>query len=179
MLAQQPPDLAADRGLAGLAVRPINGEVGTDALGEVSGDRGDLRVGRGVLNASCQRVVEGSLVRGESELLVAPASVAEALGDLYQALDDLGACDLSLLVAGENRLDLLAEDLGLGLVGAGTTFDLALEQLLEQPDLDVGVLGLGCQRVEELVGEHRDIGAVLLGDLRGSRRCLPRRAPRT
>jgi len=73
-----------------------------------------------------------------------------ALGDLDQALDDFGACDLSLLVAGENRLDLLAEDLGLSLVGAGTTFDLALEQLLEQPDLDVGVLCLGRQRVKEL-----------------------------
>jgi hypothetical protein len=46
-------------------------------------------------------------------------------------------------------------DLGLSLVGAGAAFDLALEQLLEQPDLDVGVLGLGRQRVEELARAPR------------------------
>ena len=57
------------------------------------------------------------LLRPRARGLVSSRLMGEAaLGDLDQALDDFGACDLSLLVAGENRLDLLAEDLGLSLV---------------------------------------------------------------
>ena len=48
----------------------------------------------GVLDAAGERVVERRLFNGQPELLVAPASVAQALGDLDEALDDLGACDL-------------------------------------------------------------------------------------
>jgi hypothetical protein len=59
----------------------------------------------------------------------------------------------------QDGVQLLCEKLGLCLVGAASAFDFVLEQLLEQPYLNVWMLGLGRDRVEELLGEDGDVRA--------------------
>ena len=118
MLAEEPLDLAADRGLGRLAVGPVDRQVGADALDEVARDLGELRVDVALVGAAGERVVERCLLDGQTELLVTATGVAQALGDLDEPLDDLGARDLPQLVAVQDRVDLLGEKLGLRLVGA-------------------------------------------------------------
>lgn len=91
VLAEEAPDLAANRGLGRCPVGPVDGEVFPDAFDEVSRDFGELRVDVGRVGATGERVVEGGLLRGEAELLVTATGFAQAPGDLNEALDNFGA----------------------------------------------------------------------------------------
>jgi hypothetical protein len=68
----------------------------------------------------------------------------------------------------QHGVQLVGKELGLCLIAAASAFDFVLQQLLEQPYLDVWMVGLGCDRVEELVGEDGDVRTVLVGE----RECL-------
>ncbi len=59
--------------------------------------------------------------------------------------------------------DLLGEHLRLHPVGRGCVIS-SFKQLLQEPYLHVRVLGALGDRVEELVREHGDLRAILLGD---------------
>lgn len=91
VLAEEPPDLAANRGLGRCPVGPVDGEVFPDALDEVSRDFGELRVDVRRVGAAGKRVVEGGLLRGETQLLVTATGFAQAPGDLNETLDNFGA----------------------------------------------------------------------------------------
>ena len=99
MLPQQALDLRADLCLGGFAVGPINGEVAADVLDELVRDCGEQGVGLHVLSATGQSVIKRSLFLCEAQLLVAMAGIAELLGDLNEARDDLRARELSQVVA--------------------------------------------------------------------------------
>ena len=64
----------------------------------------------------------------------------------------------------QDGVQLLCEKLGLCLVSAVSAFDFVLQQLLEQPYLNVWMLGLGRDRVEELLGEDGDVRTLLIGE---------------
>src|SRR5207249_592319 len=76
---QESLDLDADRCLDRLAVCPVDLEVGADALDEVAGYRGDLRIRIPVLTRASNRVIERCLFNTQSERLVAAASFAHPL----------------------------------------------------------------------------------------------------
>jgi len=90
VLAEEAPDLAANRSLGRCPVGPVDGQVFPDAFDEVSRDFGELRVDVGRVGTAGERVVEGGL-RRETELLVTAAGFAQALGDLNEALNNFGA----------------------------------------------------------------------------------------
>jgi hypothetical protein len=87
VLAEEPPDLAANRSLGRCPVSPVDGEVFPDAFDEVSRNFGELRVDVRRIGAAGKRVVEGGLLRGETELLVTATRFAQAPGDLNEALN--------------------------------------------------------------------------------------------
>ena len=128
------------------------------------GDRRELRVGRSVLDAAGERVVERGLLHAEAELLVAAPRFAQALGDLDQPLDDLGACELLQLVAVEDLSTFSLNSFACAWLVRARLRISSLSSFSSSRTWMFGCSVLAGDRVQELVGEDRDLGAVLVGD---------------
>ena len=156
MSAQDAADQSAEVGADVFAQRPVDGDVAADRFDELTGDVAQRIVSEHLHRAvvGLQRVVEGQLVFGETELFSSRVGLSHLPGKLDQLLDDLRRLYRPILVATQRLLKHLGEGAGLYHILPPPRRHLAPQQLLQKLHREVAMRHPP-DFVQELVGEHR------------------------